>query len=208
MLFSGDKLLGGPQCGIMAGTRKAIDRVESDPLMRALRLDKMTLAALEATLRLALDPERGAARIPLWSMVAAPVDVLSERATAIAGDALRSIRLSGAGRAGGFVPGRRQRSDPADSDGGDRDLAAVSAARISRKRASRRRFGEGDPPVIVRVQKGIVLLDLRTIPASSEADLLDALGEVCHDRGGKGTGNGPPAVRMMVEPSWAVIRNV
>jgi L-seryl-tRNA(Ser) seleniumtransferase len=50
---------------------------------------------------------------------------------------------------------------------------------------------QGEPPVIVRVQKGIVLLDMRTIPATSEADLLDALREVCHDRGGKGAGNGP-----------------
>ena len=80
-MFSGDKLLGGPQCGIMAGTGQAIDRVESDPLDARLRLDKMTLAALEATLRLALDPERAAARIPLWSMIATPVAALSQRAT-------------------------------------------------------------------------------------------------------------------------------
>src|SRR5438309_920635 len=59
VLASGDKLLGGPQCGLMIGSRAAIDQVTSDPLMRALRVDKMTLAALEATLRLALDPALG-----------------------------------------------------------------------------------------------------------------------------------------------------
>ena len=84
VLFSGDKLLGGPQCGIMAGTAQAVGRVESDPLMRALRLDKMTLAALEATLLLACDPDRAAGRIPLWSMIATPLDALSERATKLA----------------------------------------------------------------------------------------------------------------------------
>ena len=84
VLFSGDKLLGGPQCGIMAGTALSVGLVESDPLMRALRLDKMTLAALEATLLLACDRDRAVGRIPLWSMLATPVDALLERATKLA----------------------------------------------------------------------------------------------------------------------------
>jgi L-seryl-tRNA(Ser) seleniumtransferase len=190
VLFSGDKLLGGPQCGIMIGSRKAIDCVESDPLMRALRLDKMTLAALEATLILALDTERAAAKIPLWSMVAAPVDVLWQRAKLIA--ATLCDRL-----------GYRARVVEAESflGGGSAPIQPIPTAAIAisppypgpqRSEASlANSLRQGDPPVIVRVQKGIVLLDMRTIPAAREADLLDALSEVCHDRGGKGTGIGP-----------------
>jgi L-seryl-tRNA(Ser) seleniumtransferase len=189
-LFSGDKLLGGPQCGIMAGTRKAIDRALADPLMRALRLDKMTLAALEATLHLARDGERGAARVPLWSMVATPVEVLSQRAIAIAGTL--SDRF-----------GYHARVVQADSflGGGSAPIQPIPTAAIAisppfpppyqSESGFAKALREGNPPVIVRVQKGIVLLDMRTIPAASEAELLDALLELCHDRGGKSTGNGP-----------------
>ena len=69
VLFSGDKLLGGPQCGILVGSREAVRLARRDPLMRALRVDKMTLAALEATLRLALDPALAGSRIPLWAFL-------------------------------------------------------------------------------------------------------------------------------------------
>jgi L-seryl-tRNA(Ser) seleniumtransferase len=190
VLFSGDKLLGGPQCGIMVGTRTAIDRVESDPLMRALRIDKMTLAALEATLNLALDSERAAAQIPLWSMAAAPVDVLWRRAVEIAGTLC--VR---------FDYHARAIETESFLGGGSAPIRPIATAGIAISppypgpHASEASFAnalrQGDPPVIVRVQKGIVLLDMRTIPAASDADLLDALSEVCHDRGGKGTGIGP-----------------
>src|SRR5207248_9423301 len=73
VLCSGDKLLGGPQCGLLVGSQAAVDRLASDPLMRALRVDKLTLAALEATLHLALDPELGGRRIPLWAFLNAPL---------------------------------------------------------------------------------------------------------------------------------------
>ncbi len=88
VLFSGDKLLGGPQCGIMVGTAGVITKIEADPLMRALRVDKMALAALEATLGLIRDGANSAGAIPLWRMLSTPVPQLEARARRLA-DLLR-----------------------------------------------------------------------------------------------------------------------
>ncbi len=68
VLCSGDKLLGGPQCGLIVGRREVVQRIERDPLMRAFRVDKLTLAALEATLRLMIDPSLARQSIPLWKV--------------------------------------------------------------------------------------------------------------------------------------------
>lgn len=78
--FSGDKILGGPQAGIIAGKAEYIERIKRNPLNRALRIDKMTLAALEATLRLYLEPELALQKIPTLSMLCASMDVLKKRA--------------------------------------------------------------------------------------------------------------------------------
>src|SRR5207302_466115 len=84
VLFSGDKLLGGPQAGILAGRKELIEKIESDPLMRAFRLDKMTLAALEATLRLYLNEEQALAEVPVLRMLGTPLAELRQRAEALA----------------------------------------------------------------------------------------------------------------------------
>ena len=87
--FSGDKLLGGPQAGIVVGRREIIDRLKANPLVRAMRLDKMTLAALEATLRLYLDPKRARAEVPTLRMLEKPVEAVREEAELLA-DELRA----------------------------------------------------------------------------------------------------------------------
>ncbi len=79
--FSGDKLLGGPQAGVIAGRRTWVEKLARDPLARALRLDKLTLAALEATLRLYLEPERAWAEIPTLRLLARPLPELEAEAT-------------------------------------------------------------------------------------------------------------------------------
>jgi L-seryl-tRNA(Ser) seleniumtransferase len=180
VLFSGDKLLGGPQCGVIAGTKRAIERIESDPLMRALRLDKMVLAALEATLGLALDRERAAERIPLWAMAGVPVEVLSARAGVLARALCDRLGYRAAVvQSDSFLGGGSAPIQPIPSA-----AIAISApfpAPHESEAGLATALLRGDPPVIVRVQKGAVLLDMRTIPADCEADLLDALGKVCHD---------------------------
>src|SRR5207248_2795847 len=90
VLFSGDKLLGGPQAGILAGRKELIHKIEKDPLMRAFRLDKMTLAALEATLRLYLNEERALREVPGLRMLGTPPAELRRRAEALA-EQLRAV---------------------------------------------------------------------------------------------------------------------
>ena len=124
VLFSGDKLLGGPQCGILVGGREAIGRIEVDPLMRALRVNKMTLAALEATLRLALDADIAVRRIPLWALISEPLGSLETRGLAGGGTQHRT-GFEGRGHLLRSLHWRRQRPHPSDRFGGGRHRAAV-----------------------------------------------------------------------------------
>jgi L-seryl-tRNA(Ser) seleniumtransferase len=184
VLFSGDKLLGGPQCGIMVGSREAIGRIEVDPLMRALRVDKMTLAALEATLRLTRDAHHAVGQIPLWSMMTAPLADLRARAESLAGLIRSEIGLNAA-----MVPSE------AFLGGGSVPIHPFPSAAVAigppfpipRHEGSEAAWAEalrrGDPPVVGRVQGGAVVLDLRTISRDQESHLLDAIRRVCQDMG-------------------------
>jgi L-seryl-tRNA(Ser) seleniumtransferase len=168
-LFSGDKLLGGPQAGIIAGRKEWIQKIEKDPLMRALRLDKMTLAALEATLRLYLNEEQALRDVPVLRMLATPADELRRRAEALA-ERLRA------------VPGLtvHAREDAAYVGGGslpDKALPTwvveVQAAGVSDEELARR-LRTGEPAAMGRLQGGKLLLYMRTVFVEQEAGLIKA----------------------------------
>jgi L-seryl-tRNA(Ser) seleniumtransferase len=173
VLCSGDKLLGGPQCGLLLGTRAAVARVAADPLMRALRVDKMTLAALEATLRLALDPAWGRRRIPLWAFLTTPLETLHARAERLAqvlraelnlnADVLETTACLGGGSAPATpIPTAAVRIGP------------PFPATVGSEAAFARALRLGEPPVVTRVQGGAVLFDMRTLSDDQDAILLEA----------------------------------
>jgi L-seryl-tRNA(Ser) seleniumtransferase len=158
--FSGDKLLGGPQAGIILGKKEIIDRIKKNPINRALRIDKFTLSGLESIMRLYLDEEVALQKIPTLNMIAAPVEVVRRRTGRLA----RRVRkgLSGLCRVstcetvsrvgGGAMPEQNLPSmavvlEPADMT-------------ISRFEQALRRL---DMPVIGRVEEDRLLLDMRTV---------------------------------------------
>ena len=164
--FSGDKLLGGPQAGIAAGRAELVAALRAHPLARALRADKMTLAALRRTL---LHYARGEAlaKIPVWRMIAAPLDELNARAEAIAERAGASASVvDGASRLGGG-------SLPADEL--PTRLVSVDAASVGGAAELARRLRLGAPPVVARVADDRVLLDPRAVPPERDAALADAI---------------------------------
>jgi L-seryl-tRNA(Ser) seleniumtransferase len=172
VLFSGDKLLGGPQAGIIAGRAELIGKIERDPLMRAFRLDKVTLAALEATLRLYRDPAKAIREIPTLRMLTAPLAELRERCQAFA-ERLRELsELTGVDVA----------DDIAYVGGGSLPDEAVPTAVISFKVAGvtedafAARLRAGTPAVVGRIHNGRFLLDLRTVFQTQEEELLAAIG--------------------------------
>jgi L-seryl-tRNA(Ser) seleniumtransferase len=171
VLFSGDKLLGGPQAGILAGRKDAIQKIEKDPLMRAFRLDKMTLAALEATLRLYLNPALALEQIPVLRLLATPLAELQRRATALAEqlrqvDVLRNVQPleDSAYVGGGSLPDQSMRTW----------VVAITPDGISDAELARR-LRVGEPALLARLRDGSLLLDVRTIFPEQEASVVTAL---------------------------------
>jgi L-seryl-tRNA(Ser) seleniumtransferase len=163
--FSGDKLLGAPQAGLIVGRRGLVDLIRKNPLHRAMRIDKLTLAGLEATLRLYLDPDRGRARIPVLAMIAEPVATTRARARRL----LR--RLSPETRA---VWRPAVVASTCQVGGGALPVEPLASAALAlggpELPAHRLEHGLRRAPcaVIARVQDGRLLLDLRTV---ADADL-------------------------------------
>jgi len=170
---SGDKLIGGPQCGVILGKQAWIDRVRRNPLFRTLRVDKITLTALEATLRLFLQPDGPGDTHPTWRMLHLPADALNARAEALAGRIRHAAPVLEVATAPGFsqvgsgsLPGESlpttlvRLRHPAH--------AASAFARMLRL---------GDPPVYTRIVDEAVCLDPRTLLAGDEDALVASLKE-------------------------------
>jgi L-seryl-tRNA(Ser) seleniumtransferase len=156
--MSGDKLLGGPQAGIVVGRRAVIERMRANPLTRAYRVDKLTLAALEATLALYRDPPRALREIPALSQITCDVGTLRARAERLRSAAAPypcEIVDSDASVGGGAFPTARIPS-----------VALTLADRTGRVEAQLR---AGEPPVIGRLTDGRLLLDVRTIFPDDDA---------------------------------------
>ena len=169
--FSGDKLLGGPQAGMVVGTKELVGRLERHPLARAIRIDKQSLAALLATLThyLRREAER---EIPIWRMVAMPLTVIEERArewqkvSALPEATPARVEAARSAIGGGSLPGETLPTKVLSLPG------AIWPGGVEEGMARLRR---GQPPVVARVEDDRVLLDPRTVLPEEEGVLLERL---------------------------------
>ena len=170
---SGDKLLGGPQAGLLIGRAALVDRVMKHPLARAVRVDKLTSAALAATLDLYLTESFG--EIPVWQMITASPESIARRARAWQSrleEAGVRVELAAGQSAigGGSLPGERLAT-----------TAVVIQASSGNADDLLRSLRENDPPVIGRIHEGRVLLDPRTVLPGEDDALIEAVARVVHD---------------------------
>lgn len=174
--FSGDKLLGGPQAGIILGRNDLVARCRKNPLTRALRVDKMTLAALEATLRLYRDERMALEQIPTLRMITLPVEELEKRAWELAHRLRRvdleekftiEVRSNVSQVGGGSLPGY------------DLETRVVSlySERLSCRRVERF-LRNGKPPIIGRIESDRYLLDVRTLRPEDMETICSAFGNL------------------------------
>ena len=157
VVFSGDKLLGGPQAGIMLGRRAALERCRKDPLARAVRSDKFTLAALEATLALYRDPDAARREIPVLRMLTEDVQDIRRRGEAF-------LKLLGPGRRAELVTGHSEVGG-GSFPGAELDTWLVQLDSRVAPDVLTVRLREHDPPVIARIERDRVVLDVRTLGA-------------------------------------------
>jgi L-seryl-tRNA(Ser) seleniumtransferase len=171
VLFSGDKLIGGPQCGIIIGKKKYIDTILSNPLMRAMRVDKMTLAALSATLRIYRDEDRARTEIPILRMLSMPKENLKLRAEKVVAqlshlaeletcEAVEADSMLG----GGSLPTQKLSTWCVALTPKTHSVDSLSAG-----------LRNSEPSVIGRVQKERYYLDMRTVQPSQDAGLVEAV---------------------------------
>jgi L-seryl-tRNA(Ser) seleniumtransferase len=164
--FSGDKLLGGPQAGLIVGREELVAQLRHHPLARALRVDKSTLAALQATL-LHYVREEAEREVPVWRMIATPLEVLAARATDWAAELCSHglpavVTATSSTIGGGSLPGEVLPT---------RAVALAHPAPDHLAGALR----VGNPPVVGRISEGQLVLDPRTVPADADGVLLRAV---------------------------------
>ncbi|HBR42036.1 MAG TPA: L-seryl-tRNA(Sec) selenium transferase, partial [Sulfitobacter pontiacus] len=173
VMFSGDKLLGGPQAGIIAGRADIIAGLRKHPLLRALRIDKLSLAALEATLRLYLPPHDPLARVPVLRALSQPLAEVEARAQRLAGSlaAVKGVDVevmaSAAYVGGGSLP---------QQDLDSFSVVVASAALSAETLADRLRGGV--VPIVGRIHQGKLWLDMRTVTDDELPDIVAALGAI------------------------------
>jgi L-seryl-tRNA(Ser) seleniumtransferase len=172
--FSGDKLLGGPQCGVLLGRKDLIEVIRKHPLARAMRMDKLRLCALEETLRLLANPERIEETIPTYAMLSRPLDELRAQAEALAErirQAQPAVRVTAREDVtyvgSGSLPAR-----PFPSW-----VVVLSCPNLSASRLGLY-LRQGEPPIYGRIQHDEVLLDVRTLQPGEDEEIVAALGRM------------------------------
>jgi L-seryl-tRNA(Ser) seleniumtransferase len=170
--FSGDKLLGGPQAGILIGKAAVLERISSHPLMRAMRIDKMTLAALEATLR-HYQREEGDTHIPIWRMIAATQASIASRAASWASKLQKCgiparVQHGESTIGGGSLPGETLPTTLLALDARNVPIPLAELAKRLRLRSS---------PLIVRILRDALLIDPRTILQEQDNEIVQAIVE-------------------------------
>jgi L-seryl-tRNA(Ser) seleniumtransferase len=169
--FSGDKLVGGPQAGLVVGRADLVARIRKDPLARAMRPDKVTLAAVAATLGL-YRSGRAETAIPVWQAISTSADELERRAEALAGRTAADVVPLESTVGGGSLPG-----EVLPSFG-----LALRGRSADRLLASLRR---GSPSVIARIHDGRTVIDLRTVDPARDDDLAAAIARASGTPDGK-----------------------
>jgi L-seryl-tRNA(Ser) seleniumtransferase len=156
--FSGDKLLGGPQAGVVVGRAELVERLRRHPLQRALRADKLTLAALDGTLALLADPDRARREIPVLRMLDEPLEVVRARAERLAGLVGGEVEETVARVGGGALP-----------------LAGLASFACAIEESLAAPLRTGEPPVIGIVRDGRLLLDARTLTREDIDEVANAV---------------------------------
>jgi L-seryl-tRNA(Ser) seleniumtransferase len=174
--FSGDKLLGGPQAGVVVGRAELVERLRRHPLQRAVRADKLTLAALEGTLALYVEPARAAREVPVLRMLGEPAESVRARAARLAEAVGGEVEETVARVGGGALP-----------------LAEIPSFACAVEEELAAPLRDGEPPVVGIVRDGRLLLDCRTLGAAEVEEVVAAVAsarEARGERGAAGAGTG------------------